>query len=277
MVKIKNKNAGFTLVEILIAMAILVMIVGLSITTISLISQSRAKKTVTTVISSFEMARDYAKTHGGDAMFSIHKVDDGIELIRTSKTVVDENVFIEDKTLKVYYKLTNDDNEYELGENDATSVTDSTLQMTFRQTTGAVLGPHMVDYLIFSNNSKTYKLLIKQSTGMIYYDYEIENDHLNENNKDIISVKLPSFIQDGYNTTDEVTVYLEKKDDDKYATVQPNLNYDSRYIRISGVYRASTPGEYIIIFSLKDPYSTQWEGTAGDTSEKQLVWKAAIK
>ena len=284
----KNKKAGFTLVEILIAVAILVMMATVSITTVTMINQARVKKAATAVVSYFNLTKDFAKTHGGNATFELERTKEGLTISRKSykmdkgerKEIVDETESINDRTIKVFYKMTGDSKEYELNTIEVAGGTEDpangVIQMTFYQTTGEIIGPHKLDYIIISNSSKTYKLLIKQATGQIYYDYEVDEDKLNVSNDEIKRVPLPTFIFEGVNTADEITLHLKESSGSKtgFETIQPDLNYDSHNVKIGGVYRAAAPGEYTITFTLKDPYSTTWDDDGYTTTEKTLTWKA---
>ena len=71
---------------------------------------------------------------------------------------------------------------------------------------------------------------------------------------------------------ESIVADVEKKydKDGNAIAVQPTLNYDARYIKIGGVYRAKEVGEYQITFSLKDPYSMQWE--TGGVEDIVLTW-----
>ena len=265
---IKKKNHGFTLIEIVMAIGILAMLGGFVIVSMSVVPKARMKELAQTIKSEFELARDFAKTHGGDSSFIIEKSDVGVIIKRTSDTVKDEEKEIKDADLAIYYKLTGDATEYELGYADkAGVVNENKLEMTFSQTDGSVLGPHYIDYIEINNGTKSYKFFIKQTTGMNYYDYEIDDANTGNKilNEEPTFVKLPSFIERGlpnYPTTN-----VKKTG----TTVQPEISYDSRYVKISGEYRAKEVGTYTITFSLKDPYTTIWE--SGDKEDKTLVWK----
>lgn len=261
----KNKNKGFTLIEIVVALGIIVVLSGLTITTLSSIPQARMREYAQTLKSEFELTRNFAKTHGGDAEFSLIKTDEGVLVKRTGENLTTEESLLKDGNFALFYKLTGDDTEYELGTIDADDVTDATLTMTFSQTKGALIGPHMVDYIIISNGSANYKFMLKHATGMIYYDYELEENELKDNvvNNETLSINIPTFIDHG--------MFVETMEVEFAGTsVQPEINYDSRYIRISGVYRAIEPGTYKITFSLKDPYSTTWSD--GTVEDKYLYW-----
>jgi type II secretory pathway pseudopilin PulG len=262
----KNRTKGFTLIEIVIALGILIIISGLVITTITSIHQARMRHVAQIIKSEFELTRNFAKTHGGNIDFMLKKTAEGILVVRTGETVITEETLLEDKNLSVFYKETGNDKEYQLGVKDANDVVDGTIVMTFSQTQGAIIGPNMIDYIVVSNGSKNYKLIIKQDAGMMYYDYELESANMNENVVDnkIIYVTQPSFVRNGALVNTVAIQYTG-------SSVQPELSYDARYIKIGGVYRAIEPkDEYVITFTLKDPYTTKWDdGTVGP---KTLVW-----
>jgi prepilin-type N-terminal cleavage/methylation domain-containing protein len=262
----KNKNKGFTLVEIVVALALLIIMGGFSISTVSSISQARMRESAQTLKSEFELTRNFAKTHGGQATFSIKKVDDGLLISRTGENLTTDETLIRDRDIALFYKETGDDKEYHLGEDDADDVSGGTLQMVFSQTEGAIIGPHMLDYIIISNGSKNFKFIIQQASGMMYYDYEIESDTLdgNEEKTEKTMIKIPYFIKNGM-FFDEVSMNFTDK------AIQPELFYDSRNVKIGGEYRAKAPGQYEIVFKLKDPYSTMWED--GTTEDKYLYWE----
>ena len=261
-----NKK-GFTLIEIVVALGLLVMLGGFAITSLSVIPQARMRESAQTIKTEFEIARNFGKTHGGDAMFAIQKVEDGLLITRTAENGRDEEILIDDKEIELFYQQLGDDDEYQLGKQDAANVYDARLEMRFAQTTGEVIGPNKLKYIILSNGSKNFKFIFQNSSGMIYYDYEVEEEWVAGENEveGLTVIKQPTFIYRGdfYET---VTV--------KYTgtSVQPEINYDARNVKISGEYRAVVPGKYQIVFKLKDPYNTYWEGTGGSTSDIVLEW-----
>lgn len=264
--KLLNKK-GFTLIEIVIALGLLVMLGGFAITSLSVIPQARMRESAQTIKTEFEVARNFGKTHGGDSLFAIQKVEDGLLITRTAENGRDEEILIDDKEIQLFYKPLGEDDEYQLGREDAPTVYDARLEMKFAQTTGEIIGPNKLQYIIISNGSKNFKFIFQNSSGMMYYDYEVEEDWvLDEQNVEGVTViKQPTFIYRGdfYET---VTV--------KYtgSSVQPEINYDARNVKISGEYRAVVPGTYQIVFKLKDPYKTYWEGTGGSTTDIVLEW-----
>lgn len=269
---IKNKK-GFTLIEIVIAFGILVLVGSLTLVSLSAIPQARMRNFAQTIKSEFELTRNFAKTHGGDAVFSIQKNEVGLHIKRTmgenlsTGTVAVEEEELKDRKIALFYKMTDDNKIYELGKDDADSVSDSTLKMTFSQTHGSIIGPHMLDYIIISNGSNNFKLMIKQSTGMMYYDYEVDENEKEGNivNNDTTIVQLPYFIASNGELVETIEIPFNGQ------AIQPEINYDSRYIKIGGVYRHVEPGKFTITFTLKDPYSTMWEDRS--TAQKTLTWK----
>lgn len=285
--KYKNKKKGFTLIEIVVALGILVMIGGLTLTSLSAIPKTRMKQTAQTIKTEFESTRNLAKTHGGNAMLSISDTDEGILITRTStetkgdgtlKTVIDKESVIEDKELILMFKRTGDDNEYVLGKDDSDGdgIVDSKLSIEFSQTNGSIIGPDMLDYIILSNGSKDYKLVIKQVSGMIYYDYEINDGDILENtvNTNAIVVDLPMFVDENGILTDGGLTDSHDPIVIKYSgkSEQPEFSYDARYIKISGVYRAIEEGTYTVTFILKNPHTTTWNDENATTEPKTLVW-----
>lgn len=281
---------GFTLIELVVVIGIIVLFCGFSIVTISTIPQVRMKKFAEDIKSNFELARDFSKTHGGTISLYIKKTDDGLEMVRdvreTNKRddyqIKAETVKISDNKVELFYYPTDsaaDSDPIRLGENEKKE-----LEFQFSQTDGSIIGPDFLDYIIISNGNKTYKLIIMQRTGQVYFDYEMKNDYTekNEGATDTkVTIELPEF-NDKHNASVGVIngVYMMEKKDGM-STLQPPIKYDSRYIKISGVYRATeaNPHEpYIIYFDLKDPNSTQWDAspTAQDpeaaTSTKILKW-----
>jgi prepilin-type N-terminal cleavage/methylation domain-containing protein len=266
MIKLKRNNHGFTLIEVVVALALLVLMGGFAISSLASISQARMRESAQTLKSEFEVTRNLAKTHGGQAVICIQKVQDGLLIIRTGQNLTTDETSINDKEIALFYKLTGDDEEYQLGINDSSEVTESTLMVTFAQTNGEIIGPHMIDYIILSNGNKNYKMIVQQKSGMMYYDYEIDEDTWegNEEHTETAVVAIPRFIING-TLCETITI------DATGSSVQPELSYDARNIKIGGVYRAVNSGTYTIIFTLKDPYSTIW---ADNTIEpKTLVWE----
>lgn len=262
----KNKNKGFSLIELITALGIIALLSGFAITSILVIPQARMRETAQTIKSEFELTRNFAKTHGGEATFKIAKIDGGLQITREGKNIITESYTIDDKELTLFYKETKSQDEYELGVKDADDVQNATLEMRFSQTDGAIIGPHMLDYIIISNGSKNFKFIIKQSTGMMYYDYEIEQSELEGNmiNGTKTTVQVPTFIQGKELKTEVNMTYTGE-------TLQPELNYDARNVKLGGVYRAIYGGTYSITFTLKDPYSMIWSD--GTTEPKTLTWK----
>ena len=265
--KNKNSTKGFTLMEIITALGIIVILGGLSITTLSSISQARMRDFAQTVKSEFETTRNLAKTHGGDAEFSLTKTENGAVITRTGANLTKEEKSLKDHNLAIFYYKTGDATPYELGVSDAPDVVDGTLTMTFSQTQGEIIGPHKLDSIVLSNGSKNYTLVIKQKTGMMYYDYELEEYNIDENvlNENVIMVSIPTFVYKG-EFRDTLPPFKKTG-----STIQPELNYDARYVRISGVYRADVTGKHEIVFSLKDPWATDWAD--GSDADKTLSWE----
>lgn len=280
---LKNKNKGFSLVEIIVAIGIIAMMAGLTIATVGAIGQTRMKSSMEKMKSMIESTRAYAKTHGGNTYVSIIKTNAGVQIIevstaerlddgtRNDKVISSEN--IDDKTLVLYYKLTGDTTEYQLGARDAINVADGILQFTFTEKTGSFNGPHYIDYIRLKNSQKEYKMYFEHQTGMVYLDYEsgakeiierIENGEQTLNTSSI-PVELPRFVYKGQKTKEIVKI--------KYTgeTVQPELAYNSKYAKMSGVYRAKEIGTYNIVFSLKDVFNSQWED--GTISDYMLTWE----
>ena len=278
-----QKHKGFTLIEMLTAIGIMAAFAGFAVVTISVIAQANMRKTAQAVKDDFEYARSYARTHSNSASFNLKKTDVGIDVIIMSKDPItgDKKVeslnSIEDRNLAVFYKVTGDKKHYQLGDNnnEHADVTDATLVMEFSQTNGAVIGPHYLDYMVLSNGNKNFKLFIKQSTGMMFYDYEIEEEDYDENvvqNDSVLEVTRPYFITEISPKSATTDIEHAYDNSGNLKSVQPQLNYDARYIKIGGVYRAKEIGEYEIIFSLKDPYSTTWEN-GGGTDDIILTWR----
>ena len=277
---IKNKK-GFTLLEIVVSLALVLLLGGLTVISLSAISQAKMTKFAQTIKTEFELTRDFAKTHGGEAVFTIELLDDGLKVTRTM-TRTGTNVFdtadvqsetseLIDPNLELFYQITGDEQVYHFGNNDHHSVvaTDTTIIMEFSQTAGEIIGPHMLDYITISNGSKNYQLCIKQSTGAMYYDYELDQSEYEGNltrtePTEPYAVPMPMFvIKDTLDTMVSFT-YTGK-------AIQPNISYDSTRIKIAGEYRAIDKGTYTITFALKDPYSTTWSD--GTILPKTLIWK----
>lgn len=271
----KNKNKGFTLVEMLVAVAIVAIMATLSIATMNSISSTRMKKSAETFKSTIEVARDYAMTHGGNTYVSIVKTTNGLQIVETTTAErdmqgnrVDRNISetnIDDKGIVLYYKLAGDNTEYQLGAKDADAIGNNMIQMEF-SALGAFIGSYIVDQVRLTNGSKEYTFLFEAKTGYIFYDYEYEGPEI----KNLVGaatskiIELPTFAVSGKNYTTVTVKYTGE-------IVQPQLAYDSRYATISGAYRAKDVGEYKIVFSLKDPYTTKWAD--GGVYDYVLTWK----
>lgn len=281
---------GFTLIELVVVIGIIVLFCGFSIVTISTIPQIRMKKFAEEIKSNFELARDFSKTHGGTISLYIKKTDDGLEMVRdvreTNKRddyqIKAETVKISDNKIELFYFETGkpeDEEPKRLGDGGKNE-----LEFQFSQTDGSIIGPDFLDYVIISNGNKTYKLIIMQRTGQVYFDYEMQDNYVEKNDgasDTKVVVDLPVF-NDKQNASVGVinAVYMMERKDG-LSTLQPPIKYDSRYVKISGVYRATdaNPHEpYIIYFDLKDPNGTEWNTspTAQDpdakTSTKILKW-----
>lgn len=273
----KNRNKGFTLIEVVVAIGLIAILSGLVLTSLSAIPQAKIKSTANIIKSEFTLSRDFARTHGAEAEFSIKKTEDGLEIIRSGKNIKTETTTIDDDT-EIFYKLTTENDVFQLGKDVvhtrngvvAVKITD-TLTMSFSQTNGEILGPCLLDYIIISNGNKSYKLLFVQKTGDIYFDYDVNLDTLDKNVVDdnVTTVKMPTFMINGLPVQ---TVTMKRTGE----TLQPEIIYDPTYIRISGVYRAIEKGEYQISFFLKDPYKTQWEAYVPENAKGQeeyiLTW-----
>lgn len=275
----KNKNKGFTIVELLVAVAIMLAIATLSISTMNAIGTSRMRANAEIIKSTIEVASDYSKTHGGNTFVSVIKNYNGLQIVETSTaarkddgTRVDKNIGetnIDDKSLVVYYYLLGDNTKYQLGVNDANEVSNGTLQFQFSDVTGEFVGSYYVESMILANSNKEIKLLFDIKGGTIMFDYEkgadkIQNPTPSANSK---TVSMPTFVYGGkaYHT-----LYVEY---DSAKIQQPELAYDSRYVSISGIYRAKDINEnpgYKVVFSLKNPHNTMWED--GQVYDYVLTW-----
>ena len=269
MVRNMLKNTkGFTLIELVVAIGLMVVLGGFVIVSMSVVPQTRMREAAQTIVSEFELTRNYAKTHGGNAMLTLEKVDEGLKIIHSGQSITTEETLIEDRNFTLYYYDTKTKKEYELGKKGPQDVIKKTLQMEFSQTEGSIMGPDLVDYIIISNGSKNYKFIIQQDAGAIYYDYELENDMIGENEiKAKTTVQKPSFVLNGAFTNSVIVL----SPDPNGQAIQPEIKYDAKHIKIGGEYRAVHEGTYTITFELKNPYSTTWPD--GSTDIITLVWK----
>lgn len=275
----KNKNKGFTIVEMLVAVAILMAIATLSISTMNAIGTSRMRANAEVIKSAIEVASDYSKAHGGNTFVSVIKNYNGLQIVETSTaarkddgTRIDKNIGetnIDDKALVVYYKLVGDTTKYQLGVNDADGISNGTLQFQFSDRTGEFVGSYYVESMTLVNSNKEITLLFDIKGGSIMFDYEKGADKINNpvpsTNSKVVS--MPTFVYGGkaYHT---ISVPY-----DPNKIQQPELAYDSRYISLSGIYRAKDVNEdlgYKIVFSLKNPHNTMWED--GQVYDYVLTW-----
>lgn len=274
----QNKNKGFTLVEMLVAVAIMIAVATLSISTISAIGSAKLRSNTETFKSTIEAAREYSTAHGGNTFVSVIKTQNGLQIVETSTaarkddgTRVDKNineVNLNDKAMNVYYKLVGDATEYQLGKSDADCVNNGTLQFQFSSLTGGFVGSYYVDSMRFENSNKDYTLLFSVKTGAMAFDYESDADKIvnkpgAESSK---SIEMPTFVVGGKAYATYSMPFNDK-------IQQPELAYDSRYVSISGIYRAKDVNEdpgYKIVFSLKDPYTTKWAD--GQIYDYVLTW-----
>lgn len=273
----KNRNKGFTLIEVVVAIGLIAIFSGFVLASLSAVSQARIKSTANIIQSEFRLTQDFAQTHGSEAEFWIQKTEEGIVIMRTGDNLKTEVTEITDGT-EIFYKLTSGATIYQLGKDTVLDrngfkeikITD-TLKMSFTQTEGQMHGPHPVDWIIVSNGNKSYKLYIVHETGQIYFDYNVDSNTLIENiqPEPLDPVPMPSFMTNGLKTHTVTMKYTGE-------TLQPEIIYDPTYIRIGGVYRAVERGEYQISFVLKNPYTTQWEAHVPENAKGQeeylLTW-----
>jgi len=256
----KNKKKGFTLIEIIVALSIVVMISAIVIASTSSVKKANIKQFANTFINEIEATRAIARTHGGDAKVVLTQGDKYFSITRSSVSSLNNTEEFKDSDFVLIYKRTGVSDEKELASGE-------TLTFSFAQTEGSIIGPDYIDYFILTNGSKDYKIILKHSTGELFYDYEIDNASLETNaNAGVAttSVVKPSFVVNGIfvSTFPDIT-YTGKAE-------QPEFSYNATYVRISGVYRAIEKGTYTIVFSLKDPYTTEWED--GTTDNVTLTW-----
>lgn len=264
----KISKKGMTLLEVVMAIGLAALLAGTVIVSLAGIKQTRMVETAQTIKTQFELARDFARTHGGDSAFYIKKdTPGGLTILRESEVGTDEETKIKDNEVEVFYKVHGDETTYQLGTDDHRDVVDQTIEMRFAQTTGNVTGPNKLDWLRISNGTKDYTLVIQNNTGLMYYDYEIDEEDLDwdTQTEGTTAISLPTFILKG-RFVDTVDVKWTG------SSVQPEIQYDAKHVKISGVYRATDPGRYQIVFQLKDPYSTYWNGASGSTEDVILEW-----
>ena len=257
---LKDKR-GLTLVEILVALAIIVMLAGVSITTIATVQRTSVRKFAEELKVAIEETRDLAMSHGGDSHLKITRKDGGVEAVRTSISNGSDTKFFSDRNATVLYKRTEDDAEEELEEGES-------LEFNFAMTSGAFLGPDLLDYITITNGYRDYDLIIIQKAGTIEWGYELEDSEIWKQNAEYVSsiesVASPSFVLGGVGGYDEVELPYTG------TSQQPELFYNDNYIRISGTYRAIEKGTYTITFKLKDPSAYSWAD--GSTADKHLTW-----
>ena len=264
----KNKNKGFTLIEVVVAISIVALLSGFVVVSSFVVPQMKMKQTAQTFKTEFELAKEYAESHGGITQFSIKRTINGAEIatvgVEGDKLVDldngDNKKLIDDASLEIRYLRT--------GAGDPQTLEyDESLTFEFSQTEGSIIGPDLVDYIILDNKSKEYKFFVEHETGTLYYDYELGDDYAIKNDINTMSsegIKTPTFVKDGKVYEGDI---LTLSRDPNGKTIQPEINYDSQYVKIGGAYRASDIGTYEITFILKDPYETKW-------AEKAAGWSA---
>ena len=262
----KNRNKGFTLVEIISALAILILLGGLVLTSVSSVQHARVQHCAQIVKSRLESTRDLAKTRGTNVALSITKMKGGFKLTVSGDNLLDESTILECPNTSLFYYETGSRAEKQLGVDDAEGI-DGTLVFIFDGGTGDMIGSHVLDYFIFANGSRNYTLAFQHKGGMVYYDYEVDEFPYNT-----IAPECQSIVID-------VPYFVQEAEQDKTilvftgTTLQPEFIYDSKHVKIGGIYRATDPSEeyYIITFNLKDPSTMKW---ADDTTEqKKLYWR----
>ena len=251
---------GFTLIEILVAFGIVAIIATLSIATINSISKSRVKDAANTIKQELQEVQELGKSHGGDASLIIKKTDTGVDLIRSSLSIKNETKTIKNADLHVYFTRIDDNTTYELGE-DADQI-----QLQFQQTTGSFIGSDLLKTMTLSANETQVTLVFHRQSGLVSYDYESEDLPSNEETlSDVVTtVDIPSIIVNGHDGNNNVSYAYTGE------SIQPNVSYNNRYVKIGGEYRKTEKGTYQIIWRLKDPSTTTWAD--GTTSEKYSYW-----
>ena len=277
----KNKNKGLALIEIITAITLILLFGVLIISSVFVIPQTKIKETAQLIKTEFELTRNYAMTHGGDAEFTIEKTSEGAILTRTgvktiSETSSPDKVVINDAALKIcYYKCSDGNNEFVLQSGE-------TLTFKFTQMSGAICSSKLtsnditiddeiiVDCIKITNRSKDYKILIEYKTGLVYFDFELDKNRVIDNESNLpssekVKIDIPKFILNG-EELDTVTLQYTG------SSIQPEIKYDSEHIKIGGTYRAINDNVdgYVITFTLKDPSKTQW--VTGKTDSVSLIW-----
>lgn len=281
MSKLHNNKKGFTLIELVVAIGLLAILAGFVLVSLSAIPQAKMTEVAQTLKSEFELSRNFAKTHGGQVKLSISRIDEGLLITRSGDTIETETHLFDDRNIEVFYQLaTSDLSEYTLGKGTQHALlTDpTTLEINFAQTSGSIIGPHKVNYLILSNGSKNYKLIFQHTSGMVYFDYELDNQNafVNDNSSKHTSVEAPYFILNG-EQYESVAIPQKYNVNGEKVTVQPEIVYDSRYIKIGGDYRAMKADngqnlEYVITFTLKDPSTMSWSDNYSEPT-RTLRWR----
>lgn len=263
----KNKNKGFTLMEVIAALIILILSSNLVLASVASIQQMRLQQCAQIIKSQCESTRELAKSRGTNAELLVTKVEGGFQITVAGDNVLTETQLVNCGNASLFYKKAGMEGESQLGvsnSSDPTEIIADTIKIVFAGGSGDIIGQPILDYIILANGSKNQKLLFQQNGGLVYYDYDSEYWRPNDADGGRIKIELPYFTQE---TVGKRAVLVATGD-----TIQPEFAYNAQYVKVSGIYREKQPSDkpYVIVFELKDPYTTTW--VDGTTDPKVLEW-----
>ena len=160
----RKKNQGFTLLELLVVVAIMAVALGITGMSLSVIQQSRSKGCAQEMKSSLEMVRTSAMAKGGGSVTIYKDTTTGEIMMQTNDG---ESRKIGGSSLTVTYGFKGDSTEYTLGSAPA----DKPLKVSFSASSGSISDSNSVEWIRISGN-KIYKLTLYKLTGKVTMETE---------------------------------------------------------------------------------------------------------
>lgn len=160
----RKKNQGFTLLELIVVIAIMAVALGITGMSLGVIQQSRSKGCAQEMKSSLEMARTSAMAKGGGSVTIYKDTTTGDIMMQTTGG---DSRKIGGSSLTVTYGFKGDSDVYTLGSEPA----GKELKVTFSASSGSISDTNSVEWIRINGNKK-YKLTLYKLTGKVTMETE---------------------------------------------------------------------------------------------------------
>lgn len=178
----KNRNAGFSLIELVVVIAVMVIVAGIGVTWIGNLSGYRARECAGKIASSLTGAKVKSlskQQNTGDAYWELKKGSDGKYYVTVyypeynggTMTLVEENSKV-GKTSNIKITYTDVDGDHEVDSSNPLKLCyDRSTGALYEGCRGAVVKDKNIRAITVSNGSRSYNIEIVAKTGKVVGRY----------------------------------------------------------------------------------------------------------